>query len=205
MAGARVEFTTDTVSPALKRGIAAMTGEGRTLLLGHLGEYLMRSTRERAAQEIDPSGKKWKALSPGYAKWKAKKRPGVPILKFDFHMLGDQFAHQVDGDVLYVGTNAPYGARHQFGGTFKQSLKPGKVRLRTDARGNLLRQGEEGNAARLAVFAKRKHKRAVERSYAGRDYNVTTPARPWLGISADDVVEIGKIVKDHLGDAFTAE
>lgn len=37
------------------------------------------------------------------------------MLVFDFHMQGDQLSYQVAGDNLFVGTNAVYGARHQFG------------------------------------------------------------------------------------------
>lgn len=112
---ARVEITKDTAGPALKRALAAMQGQGRELMLGQMGEYLVRSTRERAARQVDPDGDKWPALSPAYARRKAKKRPGVPMLKFDFHMLGDQFSHQVDSQGLLVGTNAPYGAAQHFG------------------------------------------------------------------------------------------
>ena len=202
MAGARVEITKDTASPARKRAILKLQGEGRDLMLGHMGETLMRSTRERAARQVDPDGNKWRALSPGYKRWKDKKRPGVPILKFDFHMLGDRLSHQVVGSDLLVGTSAPYGAAHQFGGTFQRTQKPGKVRLRTDAKGNLLRQGDEGSASRLAIFASRRHKRFTEREFAGKDYTVTLPARPWLGVSKDDEKALLDIAEDHLGGAF---
>src|SRR5690606_21521752 len=114
---ARVEITHDTATPALRKLLAQMDGPGRELMLGHMGEYLVRSTRERAEREESPTGQKWHALEPSYAREKRKKRPGVPILKFDFHMLGDQLSHQLEGNDLLVGTNARYGAIHQFGGT----------------------------------------------------------------------------------------
>lgn len=119
MAGARVEVIAETrhASQALQRASDSLTGDGRKLLLSDIGEYVLRSTRDRGAQEIDPDGRRWRALEPSYARWKAKKRPGVPILKFDNHMLGDQLAWQLDGETaVLVGTNAVYGAIHQFGG-----------------------------------------------------------------------------------------
>jgi phage virion morphogenesis protein len=199
MAGARIEIIADTVTPALRRAGEQLDPKGLQLLLRDLGEALLNSTRERAQQQVDPAGRRWAALSPGYKKWKDKKRPGLPILKFDNHLLGDQLSYQVSGNTVLVGTNAPYGAAHQFGGTFAHKLKPGKVRLRTDAKGNLLRQGKDG---RLAVFAKKSHKRAVERSYDGKDYSVTMPARAFLGISLDDEISVMSILTEHLSGAF---
>ncbi len=118
MAGARIELdvNTDTAAAALDFVSARLSPEGRKLLLSDIGEYLLRSTRDRGVDQVDPDGNRWRALEPSYARWKKKKRPGVPILKFDNHMLGDQLSWQLDGDAaVLVGTNAIYGAIHQFG------------------------------------------------------------------------------------------
>lgn len=119
MAGARVELTVDVGSAqaSLVHAIEALHDDGLAPLLSKIGEYLLRATRDRGVAEIDPDGRRWRALEPSYARWKQKKRPGVPILKFDNHMLGDQLSAQLEGgDTLLVGTNAVYGAIHQFGG-----------------------------------------------------------------------------------------
>lgn len=79
------------------------------------GPALVRSTRERAEREEAPDGSPWEPLSEDYAEWKAEKRPGVPILKFDFHMLGDMLSYQASPTELLWGTNAIWGATHQFG------------------------------------------------------------------------------------------
>lgn len=72
-----------------------------------------------------------------------------------------------------IGSNVGYAALHEFGATFTRTSKPGKVRLRTDRKGNLLRNARNG-----AVFAQRLHTRAREVSYAGgRTYSVTVPER----------------------------
>jgi len=117
MAGARVEITVDDaeLKATLGRAIEALGTEGMAPLLGELGEYLLGTTRDRAATETGPDGEEWPALSPRYARRKQKLRPGLPMLVFDRHMLGDRLAWQIVGDTLLVGTSAPYGARQQFG------------------------------------------------------------------------------------------
>ena len=194
MAGARVEITRNTASPKLKRLAARLHGEGRQLLFADMGEYLLRSTRERAAKQIDPDGNKWRALSPGYAKWKAKKRPGVPVLKFDFHMLGDQLSYEAGQDELLVGTNAPYGAIHQFGGTVHRAAHSRKLAFGKD------------KPNRMKVFARAGSKDVDHEQWATVDaYDVTLPARPWLGLSQEDDTELLAIVVDHLGEALDGD
>lgn len=115
MAGSRLVLESD-VGPAqavLQQLRAQLSDGGRDLLLGDIGEYLVRSARERRTRQVDPDGNPWKALQPAYARRKAKLRPGVGMLKFDDHMLGDQFSWQLDGDAVLVGTNAIYGAVQQ--------------------------------------------------------------------------------------------
>lgn len=194
MAGARVEITKNTASPALKRLVGRLRGEGRQLLFADMGEYLLRSTRDRAALQVDPNGNKWRALSPDYARWKAKKRPGVPILKFDFHMLGDQLSYQAGQDELLVGTNAPYGAIHQFGGTIQRAAHSRKLAFGKD------------KPNRMKVFARAGSKDVGHEQWATVPaYAITLPARPWLGISMDDETELQNIVVDHLGEALAGD
>lgn len=74
-----------------------------------------------------------------------------------------------------IGTNVKYAGIHEFGGTVKRVSKPGTVRLRTDAKGNLLMRGN------LATFARAEHKRVREIAFAGgREYTITYPARPFI-------------------------
>lgn len=119
MAGARIELQTDIkgASSALQRASDALDGDGLALLLSDIGEYMLGATRDRAAQQIGPDGAPWAALSPRYAAHKSKVRPGVPILRFDNHMIGDQLSHQLDENntALLVGTNAIQGAAQHFG------------------------------------------------------------------------------------------
>jgi len=186
---ARVEITQDTASPALKQLLGRLRGDDRDLMLAQMGEYLLRSTRERAAREEDPNGRKWRPLEPAYARWKAKKRPGVPILKFDFHMLGDQLSYQVDGEGLLLGTNAPYGAIHQFGGTTHHAAHSRQLNFSINKKTGLSRFATRGRSN-------------FEQWSSVDAYDVTLPARPWLGISAADEEELQAIIMDHLGDGI---
>lgn len=118
MAGAKVEIQVDDaqVKAALVRAEQGLAPDGFKSLLGRIGEHLLRTTRERAATETGPDGEAWPALSPRYERRKVKVKPGLPMLKFDNHMLGNMLDYQIGDDgALYVGTNAPYGATHQFG------------------------------------------------------------------------------------------
>jgi len=117
MAGARITLEMDAGDAATAlAGIGRqLDSEGIRLLLIDIGEYMLGATRDRAALEIAPDGSTWASLSPRYANRKAKARPGVGMLFFDNHMLGDQLSSQVVGDTLFTGTNAPQGAAQHFG------------------------------------------------------------------------------------------
>lgn len=98
----------------------------------------------------------------------------------------------VSGDTVQsaIGTSVKYGAIHEFGGTIKRVMLAGSVRLATDRRGNLLRQGKNG---KLAVFASAKRKTATTVAFAGgKRYEVTIPARaPITHGIRDRLPEIG--------------
>ena len=74
-----------------------------------------------------------------------------------------------DGITSGIGTNITnkgfsYPRLHEFGGTITRVQLAGSVRLRTNARGELLRQGKNG---KLAIFAKAGHKRFQNVPFAG--------------------------------------
>lgn len=81
-----------------------------------LGESLLLSTRERAATQRDPEGQPWVPLDPKYRAIKAHRRPGAPMLVWDFHMLGDRLSYQADAQSVAIGTSADQGAIQQWGG-----------------------------------------------------------------------------------------
>jgi phage gpG-like protein len=73
-----------------------------------------------------------------------------------------------------IGSNVVYAAIHEFGGRVHHEARTVKVRLRTDAKGNLLRQLSNSH---LAIFASRTHKRAKEVTSKAEAYDVDMPER----------------------------
>jgi phage gpG-like protein len=83
----------------------------------------------------------------------------------------------IQGDTITgtIGTNVKYAAIHEFGGVIKRVTLAGSVRLATERRGNLIRQGPNG---KLAVFARQGRKTATTVPFAGgKRYEITIPAR----------------------------
>ncbi|TAM72316.1 phage virion morphogenesis protein [bacterium] len=119
MAGAKISITYDasTAIAGLDYVAGRLDSDGRKLLLSHVGEYMLGSTRDRAETQRGPDGQRWAPLSPRYARRKAKRRPGLPILRYDGNMLGAWLAWQLIDDIAVdIGTGAKYGARQLFGG-----------------------------------------------------------------------------------------
>ncbi|MFT0211820.1 phage virion morphogenesis protein [Pseudomonas sp. F1_0610] len=124
-------------------------------------------------------GPGWQQLRPSTVK--RRKGGAHPILQVS-NALARSITTQSGQDFAIIGTNVPYAAIHQFGGRIQREAKQGTVRLRTDAKGRLLRQKGHSN---LAVFAKRSHKRATEREYNAQAYSIDIPARPFLPVTPD--------------------
>ncbi|AJX27465.1 phage virion morphogenesis protein [Burkholderia pseudomallei] len=118
------------------------------------------------------------------------------VLNYRSGMLSRRVAQAVvesgDGTSItgIVSDYAEYAAIHEYGGIIRRMSKPGVARLRIDARGNLLRQGDKGSLANLAVFAKERHKRVREVSYkGGKPYIIKMPERSFLRSALADMRE----------------
>lgn len=82
-----------------------------------------------------------------------------------------------EGITSAIGTNVnnkgfSYPRLHEFGGTVTIPERIGAVRLKTDARGELILRG-----GRLATFAKRSAKRAKAVAFVAKSHTKTYPAR----------------------------
>lgn len=112
---------------------------------------------------------------------RVKKHGGQTLI--DSAQLRDSIQPFITSNAAGVATNKDYAAIHNFGGPIQRQPHTGNVRLRTDARGNLLRQGSEGLKANLAVFARSSHKRAVDRSFSSAGYTIQMPPREYMKVS----------------------
>lgn len=92
---------------------------------------------------------------------------------------------EIDGQrvVSGIGSNVLYARVHELGARIHHPARSGSVRLRTDARGGLLRQR---GSQHLAVFAAGHHKRAKEVKYEGKAYDVEMPARAPITTGVED-------------------
>jgi len=167
-------------------------------LMSKLGEYLLGSTKDRFKTMQAPDGTPWAPLKPSYLK--GKKQNKDKILTLHGYLRGPRMHYQLDGnDAVLIGSNAKYARIHQLGGVIDRKSSLVKVRLRTNAKGQLLRQGKSGPSANLAIFAKKSAKRARESQHAVGPYTIKIPARPFLGLSREDRKEVTERTNDWIG------
>ena len=77
-----------------------------------IGEYLLRTTRDRFDEEEAPDGAPWAPLSTSY---KARKRRNAgKVLTLDGHLRGN-LTYQAGRDRVEVGSPSIYAGTHQFG------------------------------------------------------------------------------------------
>ena len=103
------------------RGVAASVGDWRTSIWPLVRSEAIRPwlRRQFASQGTMSAHGRWAALSPQYAKWKAKHYPGKPILEATGTMKNDLLSESNEGvttaqSMLY-GTTIPYALYHQTG------------------------------------------------------------------------------------------
>lgn len=159
--------------------------DGRTLFK-RISEALQTETEANFAAQGRPH---WVPLAAATIAARQKRSNGGTVLKIlqDSGSLAGSISAAYGPDFALIGSNKRYAAIHQFGGTIDRAPYPTRVRLRTDAKGNLIRQGDEGSAKGRAVFAKDKHKRARETWAQVDAYQVTIPARPYLPFTGSSV------------------
>lgn len=116
---------------------------------------------------------------------------GVGPFPVEQHKLGqktgrlNQALHAVPASIAgsritsSIGDNVSYAAVHEFGKTIMVPARRGSVFLRTNARGELVRNERGG-----AIFAKHSLKRKKEVQFEGQAYEIHMPERSpiWTGI-----------------------
>jgi len=86
-----------------------------------MAEYQVKTVNARQfREEGSVETGKWSPLSPLYARWKARVRPGKPILVFDGDLkksltVPGQGIYIVRHNMMTVGTSVPYAIYHQKG------------------------------------------------------------------------------------------
>lgn len=175
-----IDINTGGASTKIADAIAKLQ-DGRPLFQRIAGT-LEHETEQNFAAQGRPH---WVPLSKATIAARTKRNNGGSVLKMlqDRSILAASISSDYGPDFALIGAGGAaksYAAIHQFGGTIDRAPYSTKVRLRTDAKGNLIRQGTEGRQKNLTVFAKDTHKRARESWHAVDAYQITIPARPYL-------------------------
>lgn len=178
MAGTHIRFTVDDA--AVRAMLEAQSQTDTGSLAPRLGEYLQSSTQARFKTQTAPDGTPWAPLKRSTVR--RKKQNPDKILTLRGYLRGGIHWQALDDNTVQVGSNLKYAAIHQFGGQIQKPERQATVRHRTTA-GRVL-------------FAGLRHKKATERQVTIGAHTVNIPARPFLGISAQDDREIREIIRD---------
>ena len=109
MAGVAIELTIDGIDSAQERlARLDLTDAEFRPLLSDIGEEVVLQTHERFEAGEDPAGEPWEPSA------RVEAEGGQTLV--DKARLQNSIGYQVDGNQVETGTNAIYGAIHQFGG-----------------------------------------------------------------------------------------
>lgn len=188
MSGAMFDVTIDQTQVGKALGELAERLADLTTPLNDIAEYLHQSTDDRFRQQVAPDGSPWAPLAPSTLARKKSSR----ILR-EAGTLQDTLRHSVSNNELSFGTDRPYGAIHQFGGKIEQAARSQQV---------YFRQGKDGSVdSRFVERSRSNFAQWVSRG-AG---SVEILARPYLGMSTDDEVEVLSIITAYLIDTITTK
>jgi phage virion morphogenesis protein len=182
MSKPQLEFKTSAGDAGKKISDLAAGLKDAQPLFRVLAGTLETETEANFAAQGRPS---WVPLSKRTLAERLKRNKGSSLLKIlqDRGILAASVSSYYGADFAGVGAGgaaSDYAAIQQLGGTVDHPAHNVKTRLRTDAKGNLLRQSVEGNAKNLAVFASGRQKRARETVSQVAAYKTQIPARPYL-------------------------
>lgn len=123
MAGAFIEI--EIKDRGLTDMVNRITGrmDDMTPIFKVIGEVITESVMRNFEEHRSPEGKKWEALSPDYAAWKAKKGRNPSDILILNRILASSIHPKAGRDRVQVGTNIVYAAVHQFGIGARSSLK----------------------------------------------------------------------------------
>lgn len=181
MAGAKVTVQAEG-GPAVLDALERLRTIGQRMkpVFADIGEYLLQSHDERWDAQVSPDGVPWRPLDPDYADWKKEHGKSEKILILDQYL--KLLHYEATDDGLELGTDRVYGAIHQFGSDGPTSV-PAHSRTITQAFGKPL-------------------KKPVTFQVKAYSFDPQIPARPFLGISAADGVEILDILNGWLEEQW---
>lgn len=190
--GARQSITIEDaeINAALTR--VAKAGGDTSALMAEISGAMLFSVQRRFETETSPDGAAWPRHAPRTAKARQKRSrqnaPVTPKILRDSNRLYSSIISEASSDAAAVGTNLVYAAIHQKGGSITQYPQSRLVRFR--------------KVGRQTRFAKKAHKRAYDRPVTYGERTIVIPARPYLGFSEEDRIEILSIAEAHFEAAI---
>lgn len=188
MAGSLIEITLDsaTVTEALSHAVEAL--DNPRPLFANIREYLLQAHQKRFAAQTAPDGTPWEPLSPRYRAKKKYNQNRILVLR---GYLKNLLRGDINDNGVTFGTDRPYGAIHQFGGTIKHQARASTLHFRQNADGSV------GNR-----FVKKSKSNFAQDVNIGA-HQVEMPARPWLGLSSEDENYLLELTQHYLEQAMS--
>jgi phage gpG-like protein len=177
-AGIIVTYVDAPVREAMTR-LKAFPGPRQGAMLNAIGAYGENSTRLRYRLQAGPDGVPWKPSQ------RALKTNGRTLTKTG--RMRNSVTHNVLANNAGVewGSNVDYYAPNQFGAVIHRAPHEQSIFQR------LSRDGSVGTR-----FVKKRHA-TIERRVHVDETTIVIPARPTLGLNAEDDVQIVKIAERH--------
>lgn len=191
----KISISDEALRAALGRLIASLTDTTPTMR--DLSEIMIDASARAFDKTADPAtGTPWQPLSASRQRQRAHKGRSIANMLQDGGLLvgsiarpsGPGAVREIGPDHALVGTDVPYAAIHQFGGTIKREAAPMTVRLRK----------KNGRIQ----FAENKHKRVRIVDTVHKAYTITLPARPFIGVSPTDIQDMLDTITRNLQKAL---
>lgn len=177
MSGVRIQVNDAAVQGAFARLFAF--GSDQTPAMRAIGAQLRQHVDKRFEDERGPGGMPWPKS------WRAREQNGQTLT--DTARLRQSMTFRAGPQSVEVGTNVRYAAVHQFGATIRAKTAKGLV-----FRIGGVRSGGRRNARGVLTGSR------LSGGGWRRMQQVTIPARPFLGLDAQDIAEVDDILRRHL-------
>jgi phage virion morphogenesis protein len=180
------QITIDTIplQKALRKMLRKL--EHREELMKRVAGDMMDAVEENFAQHGRPQ---WQQLAPSTIRARAKRGRGPTNILLDRGLLHNSISMRFDENQAVVGTNVPYAAIHQFGGTIMHYPQS-----------RLMRQTFKRDKNGQVRFAKANKKGAFStlKRTTIKEYMITIPARPFLKLVDSDIQHIEGTIYDFM-------
>lgn len=185
-----VIVTIDISEEQLRASLDGMVGRMENTLgfYSNVRDYWAAATRDRFESEVSPEGVPWAKLRPSTVKSRVRKRQSPTGILRATGVLNNSINATATADRVSIGSPEPYAAIHQLGGTISREARSQTI----------YRKLNKKTGAFEPLFRKKKLKTSVPQEVAVPAHEITIPARPYLGISAEDRTRIAEIAREWL-------